>query len=144
MSRLLLKNAKIVDPELGEIGNKDILIKDNMIAKIDNNINADDVKVIELTDKIVTPGLIDMHVHLREPGFEHKETIVTGTKAAAKGGFTSVACMPNTNPVLDKESLIDSIMSRAEEKAVVNVHPIGAITKGSQGKELAEIGSMKK
>ena len=143
MSRLLLKNAQIIDPELGEIENNDILIKDKKIAKIDNNINNSDVKIVDLAGKTVTPGLIDMHVHLREPGFEHKETIATGTKAAAKGGFTSVACMPNTNPILDKESLIESIMKRAEEKAVVNVHPIGAITKGSKGKELAEIGSMK-
>ncbi|MBM7556040.1 dihydroorotase [Halanaerobacter jeridensis] len=142
MSKLLLKGAEVVNPGNNEIKQQDILIEDEEIAKIASNIKVEDVKKMDLSNKLIVPGLIDMHVHLREPGFEHKETIATGTQAAAKGGFTSVACMPNTNPVLDKETLIEGLNQKIAEDAVVNVYPIGAITKGSQGKELAEIGSM--
>ena len=93
---------------------------------------------------IVAPGFIDMHVHLREPGFEHAETIETGSRAAAAGGFTSICCMPNTAPVNDSATVTSYIVERARAVAVVNVFPIGAITKGSAGEELAAIGSMKR
>ena len=143
MSKLLLKDAEVVNPENNEIKQQDILVEDDKIIKIAANIEAKDAEVIEVKDKLIVPGLVDMHVHLREPGYEHKETIATGTQAAAKGGFTSVACMPNTNPVLDKETLIEGLNRKIAEDGVVKVHPIGAITKESQGQELAEIGSMK-
>ncbi|TDX52769.1 dihydroorotase [Orenia marismortui] len=143
MNKLLLKNAKLVNPAEGIIQDQDLLIIDGKIAKIENCIKAKDADLIDLNGKILSPGLIDMHVHLREPGFEHKETIKTGTEAAAKGGFTSVACMPNTNPVIDSQTLVEGLLSIAKEDGVVNVYPIGAITKGSQGQELAEISSMK-
>lgn len=142
MSKLLLKEAEVINPEAKEIKKLDILIEDKEIIGLADSIEVKDAKIIDLNDKLVMPGLIDMHTHLREPGYEHKETIATGTQAAAKGGFTSVACMPNTNPVLDKKLLIDGLHKRVSEDGVVKVHPIGAVTKESQGRELAEIGSM--
>jgi len=142
MSKLLLKGGKIIDPIQGS-KTADILIVDGKIDKLGDNLAAEDAQVIDLEGKVVSPGLIDIHVHLREPGFEHKETIETGTKSAAKGGFTSVACMPNTDPVIDNQTLVEGLLAIAKRDGVVNVYPIGAITKGSQGKELAEIANMK-
>ncbi|PRX33502.1 dihydroorotase [Orenia metallireducens] len=144
MSKLLLKGGKIIDPIQGSKAKAgEILIVDGKIAKLGENLAAEDAQVIDIEGKVVSPGLIDIHVHLREPGFEHKETIETGTKSAAKGGFTSVACMPNTDPVIDNQTLVEGLLSIAKRDGVVNVYPIGAITKGSQGKELAEIANMK-
>ncbi len=142
MNKLLLKNGKLINLEDKVRENKDILIINNKIAQVGEDLAVDDAQIVDLAGKVIAPGLIDIHVHLREPGFEHKETIETGTKAAAKGGFTSVACMPNTKPVIDKESLVRSVLSIAKEDARVNLYPIGAITKESKGEELAEIGSM--
>ncbi|OCL27905.1 dihydroorotase [Orenia metallireducens] len=142
MSKLLLKGGKIIDSVQGS-KTGDILIIDNKIAKIGKDLVAEDAKIINVKGKVISPGLIDIHVHLREPGFEHKETIETGTKSAAKGGFTSVACMPNTDPVIDNQTLVEGLLSIAKRDGVVNVYPIGAITKGSRGKELAEIANMR-
>ena len=142
MSKLLLKDAEVVNPGDEEIKKQDILIEEGEIIGLADEIEVKSAETIELSNKLVMPGLIDMHTHLREPGYEHKETIATGTQAAAKGGFTSIACMPNTNPVLDKETLIEGLDKKAAENGVVKVYPIGAVTKGSQGEELAEIGSM--
>ena len=142
MSKLLLKDAEVVNPGDEEIKKQDILIEDGEIIGLADEIEVKSAETIELSNKLVMPGLIDMHTHLREPGYEHKETIATGTQAAAKGGFTSIACMPNTNPVLDKETLIEGLNKKAAENGVVKVYPIGAVTKESQGEELAEIGSM--
>ncbi|NIS74161.1 MAG: amidohydrolase family protein, partial [Deltaproteobacteria bacterium] len=99
-------------------------------------------EVIDAEGKIVSPGLVDIHVHLREPGYEHKETIRTGCESAAAGGFTSIVCMPNTNPVNDNASVTEYIMLKARTEGIVNVFPIGAITKDEKGETLAQIGEM--
>ncbi|PKM81693.1 MAG: dihydroorotase [Firmicutes bacterium HGW-Firmicutes-14] len=145
--KLLIKGGRVVDPAAGINGENDILVEDGKISAVGNNLSvsgtAGGAETIDAAGKLVLPGLIDMHVHLREPGFEAKETIATGTRAAAMGGFTGVACMPNTNPVIDSRALVEFINSRAASEGLVNVYPIGAVTKGSKGEELAEIGDMK-
>ncbi len=141
--KLLIKNGRVIDPANNIDDSLDILVEGNIIKKIAKGIKAEgSVKVIDAKGKIVVPGLIDIHTHLREPGFEYKETIKTGTMAAAAGGFTAICCMPNTNPINDNRAITDFILSKSAKEGVVNVLPIGAITKGSQGKELAEIGDM--
>lgn len=139
---LLLKGGRVIDPanDLDDI--RDVLIADGKIKAVDRNIQAADAVVYDVTSKIVSPGWIDMHVHLREPGFEHKETIYTGTRAAVAGGITAVAAMPNTNPVADNQSVIAFVKDKGRQVGYAKVFPIGAITKGSQGEELAEIGDM--
>jgi len=140
---ILVKNGHIIDPANKVDGKLDILISDGKIAKFGKpgSIPANGAEVIDAGGKLVVPGLIDMHVHLREPGFEYKETIATGTAAAKSGGFTSVCCMPNTSPVNDNRSITEFILSRAKD-ASARVYPIGAITKGSKGTELAEMGEL--
>ena len=118
----------------------DVLLSDGIIAAVGTDLDATGAEVFDATGLIVAPGFIDMHVHLREPGFEHAETIESGSRAAAAGGFTSVCCMPNTKPVNDSATVTNYIVERARGLAVVNVFPIGAITKGSEGEELAAIG----
>lgn len=140
--KLLIKGGNVIDPANNFSGIADVLIENGKIQSLGQNLNVNDAEIIDAKGKYVLPGLIDMHVHLREPGYEAKETIATGTRAAAIGGFTSVACMPNTNPVVDNQALVEFIKSRAKTEAVVNVFPIGAITKASAGNELAEIGDM--
>lgn len=141
--KLLIRGGAVVDPVAGKITEKDIMVVDGRIVRIAVNLSPNGAEVLDASGKLVAPGLIDMHVHLREPGFEAKETILTGTRAAARGGFTSVACMPNTNPVADNAALISYIKNTALAKGAVNVYPIGAITRGSRGEELAEMGDMK-
>ena len=141
--KLLIKNGRVIDPANNIDDSLDILVEGNIIKKIAKGIKAEgSVKVIDAKGKIVVPGLIDIHTHLREPGFEYKETIKTGTMAAAAGGFTAICCMPNTNPINDNRAITDFILSKSAKEGVVNVLPIGAITKGSQGKVLAEIADM--
>jgi dihydroorotase len=141
---LLLKNARIVDPVNGIDGIRDLLVRDGVIARVAADLPVDDGDVIEIDrNLVVTPGLVDMHVHLREPGQEHKETIATGTAAAVAGGFTAVACMPNTEPVNDQASVTQFILKRAAEAALARVYPIGAVSVGSMGEQLAEIGDLK-
>ena len=142
----LITNGHIVDPAntINRVG--DLYLRDGKIEKIDFDgkarRHAEGVEIIDATGLVVCPGLIDIHVHLREPGQSPKETLATGTKAAAAGGFTSVVCMPNTAPVADNSSTIAWIKERAAREACVNVFPTGAITKGIAGEELAPIGSM--
>ncbi len=138
---MIIKNGSVV-LENG-VEKKDILIEDGKIVKISNEIKADG-EVIDASGLYVFPGLIDMHVHLREPGFEHKEDIESGSKAAVKGGFTQICCMPNTEPVADNKVVVSYIRKRGEEVGLCKVRPIGAITKGLKGEQLAEIGEMKK
>ncbi len=143
--RILIKNGRVIDPANYTDEIRDILVCDGIIEDSRRNINADNAdKVIDAFGKWVVPGLIDLHVHLREPGFEYKETIATGTRSAAMGGFTTVCCMPNTEPVIDNEILVEYIKMKAEREGVVNVLPIGAITKGQNGSELSSIGEMAK
>lgn len=143
MPALLIKNGRVIDPNSNHDGIADVLINDGLVSGIGQNLTAAGAQVFDATGMIVAPGFIDMHVHLREPGFEHSETIETGSRAAAAGGFTSICPMPNTAPVNDSKTVTTYIVERARRHAVVNVFPIGAITKGSAGEELAAIGSMK-
>jgi dihydroorotase len=140
---ILIKNGRVIDPSSRTDHLADVLIVDGRIAAVGPNLSAPAAEVIDAAGMIVAPGFIDMHVHLREPGFEHAETIESGSRAAAAGGFTSICCMPNTKPVNDNATVTSYIVERARHTAVVNVFPIGAVTKGSAGEELAAIGGMK-
>lgn len=141
---ILIKNGRVIDPASGMDDIVDILISGNRIEKIDKHLSGmgKEVRVIDATGHVVTPGFIDVHTHLREPGYEWKETIKTGTLAAARGGFTSIVCMANTNPVNDNKSVTDYIVEKARMEGSCRVFPCGAITKGLKGEELAEIGEM--
>ena len=144
---LLLRGARVVDPASGLDGTRDILIEDGRIARIDVSIPPGETGHTTIVDLgppvVVCPGFIDMHVHLREPGFEHKETVATGAASAVAGGFTAVACMPNTSPVNDNAGVTRLILQRAAEAGLARVYPIGAVSKGSDGKELAEMADMR-
>lgn len=144
MSSLWIRNGRVIDPASRKDEVADVLLKDGKVAAVGRGLDAAGIPEFDASGLVVTPGLIDMHVHLREPGFEHSETIETGARAAAAGGFTSICCMPNTAPVNDSATVTRYIIERARQHAIVNVFPIGAITKGSAGEELASIGSMKK
>ena len=142
MPQLLIKNGRVIDPSSGIDQVANLLLQDGLIAAV-GDVRAPAAEILDATGLIVAPGFIDMHVHLREPGIEHAETIESGARAAAAGGFTSVCCMPNTLPVNDNATVTSYIVERARKLAVTNVFPIGAITKNSAGEELAAIGSMK-
>lgn len=143
MEKILIKNGRVVDPANYIDGKKDILIEDGKIKKVaDFIVEDEDTNVIDADEKVVMPGFIDLHVHLREPGFEYKETIETGSKAAARGGVTSICPMPNTKPVIDSPESVKDLLKRAE-CSPVHILPIGACTIGQEGKELADIEGMK-
>ena len=143
MSQLLIRNGRVIDPASATDKPADVLIQDGVINAVGAGIRAPGAEILDATGLIVAPGFIDMHVHLREPGFEHAETIETGARAAAAGGFTSICCMPNTLPVNDSATVTSYIVERARKLAITNVFPIGAITRNSAGEELAAVGSMK-
>ena len=143
MARLLIKNGRVIDPAARQDGVADVWIEDGVIQGVGVGLPTEGSDVIDATGLIVAPGFIDLHVHLREPGFEHAETIESGSRAAAAGGFTSVCPMPNTMPVNDNATVTSYMIEKARRYAIVNVWPIGAITKASAGEELAAIGSMK-
>jgi dihydroorotase len=143
VNRFLIKNGRVIDPASGFDQVADLALENGRIAALGVNLDFANAEVYDATGLIVSPGFIDIHVHLREPGIEHAETIETGARAAAAGGFTSICCMPNTVPVNDNATVTSYIVDRARKFAVTNVFPIGAITKGSAGEELAAIGSMK-
>jgi dihydroorotase len=141
VASLVIKNGRVINPASGYDGVADVLIEDGRIVGIGDDLSAQES--FDASGLIVAPGFVDMHVHLREPGFEHAETIESGSRAAAAGGFTTICPMPNTSPVNDNATVTSYIVDKARRHAVVNVFPIGAITKGSAGEELASIGSMK-
>jgi len=139
--RILVKGARLVDPSQKIDAPRDLLIEKGKVeAVLKPGEKVSDAKVIDLSGKIITPGLVDIHTHLREPGYEYKETIATGIKSALYGGFTAIACMANTNPVNDNPAVTEYILERAREQGSVRVFPIGAISKGLEGEELAEMG----
>ena len=143
MNRILIKNGHIVDPGSGKDGVLDILVEDGKIREVNRNLKVENARVIDCTGKYVFPGFIDMHTHLREPGEEYKEDISTGSNAALHGGFTTVLAMPNTKPPIDSRGLVEFIIRRSKEEKKSEVFPVGAITKGREGRELAEIGDMR-
>jgi len=141
---LLIKGGRVIDPSQGIDETLDLLVEEGTIKELGKGLKAGkDAEIIEAAGLLVTPGLIDMHVHLREPGQEYKEDIATGTRAAAAGGFTSIACMPNTKPINDNKTVTAYILAKAESAAIINVFPIGAITQGSKGESMAEMGELK-
>lgn len=142
--KILIKNGRILDPYNNIDEKMDLLTFNDKIEKIGYNLTDEADYTIDATDMWVTPGLIDLHVHLREPGFEHKETIASGTRSAVMGGFTTICCMPNTRPVIDNKILVEYIKMKAEKEGACKVLPIGAITVGQKGQKLAEIGEMVK
>lgn len=139
---LLLKGAHVIDPAVGLDDVCDIVVRDGVIVEVGHDLSIPKGITRELAGKIVIPGLVDMHTHLREPGYEYKETIESGTRAAARGGFTGVCPMPNTDPVCDTGSCVRFIVERAAERGKARVYPIGAISVGLKGETLAEIGDM--
>lgn len=157
--KIVLRNGRVIDPSQGVDGIADLVIENGKIKEIisksssrsslgkgrqrgKGKVDPPGVREIDASDKLVLPGLVDMHVHLREPGFEYKETIQTGSAAAVRGGITSVCCMPNTNPVNDNASVTEFILKKAASEGACRVYPIGAITKGQKGEELAEMSIM--
>ena len=144
MSKRLLKGARVVDPASGRDGMFDVLIDGGRIARVGANLPADGSALVEIPrGLVVCPGLIDMHVHLREPGQEHKETVATGTAAAVAGGFTAVACMPNTSPVNDNAEVTGYILEKAARANLARVYPIGAASRGQRGEQLADIAELR-
>src|SRR6185312_8918106 len=140
----LLKGGRVVDPASGRDGTFDVLIDGDRIARVGRDLPADGAAVVAVpAGVVVVPGLIDMHVHLREPGQEHKETVATGTAAAVVGGFTAVACMPNTAPVNDNAGVTEYILKKAAEAGLARVYPIGAVSRGQKGEQLADIAELK-
>jgi dihydroorotase len=140
---LLIQNGRVVDPVNSVDGVQDVLIDGDRIQRVGRGLTQPtEATVLDATGKVVCPGFIDMHVHLREPGLEYKETVATGTRAAAAGGFTAVCCMANTQPVNDNRSITDYILAKAATEGIVRVYPIGAVTRGLGGKELAELAEL--
>ena len=142
MNRILLKGGRVIDPAAQYNEVSDVLIEDGRIQKVGKDLKAGEAEVHDVSGKVVVPGLIDMHVHLREPGQEAKEDFLSGSRAAAAGGYTTVATMPNTSPVVDTAALVRSLQQRAQDVGVVHIRIIGAVTKNQEGKELAELGDM--
>mgnify|MGYP004536188585 FL=1 len=140
----LIRQGRLVDPVTGIGGVMDILIEDGVIAAMASSLSCEADEIIPAEGLVVSSGLVDMHVHLREPGFEYKETIETGCAAAARGGFTSIACMPNTNPVLDSPQMLTFVQQRAAEACGVRVWPIGAVSVGERGEQLTDFEELKR
>ncbi len=141
---LLIKGGRLIDPATKRDGLFDVFVEDGKVSQVAASIDKEADKIIDATGMYVVPGLIDLHVHLREPGFEHKETIKTGALAAARGGYTSVCPMPNTKPAIDSPEMITWIKEKAATDSVINIWPVGAVTLGQEGKVMADIAGMAK
>lgn len=139
---LLIKNGRVIDPAQSLDRETDVLILDGHVAEIDRGLGAGSHEVFDASDRIVCPGFIDVHVHLREPGQEYKETIATGTRSAAAGGFAHVCCMPNTDPAIDDPSVVRLLQDKAQAAVGVKLHVLGAMSKANEGKELSEMGRL--
>lgn len=142
MSGLLLRGGRVIDPASGRDDHVDVLVRDGIVAAVGTGLVADGVETFDARGLIVAPGFIDLHCHLRDPGQPHKETIASGGRAAAAGGFTTICCMPNTDPVIDTRSVVEYVLRTAAAESPVHVLPIGAVTKGQAGTELAELGEL--
>lgn len=140
--RYCIKGGEIIDPVGGFVGVGDLLIEDGKVIGVGSELPVENCQIHDAPGKMVFPGLIDLHTHLREPGREDEETIVSGSKAAVKGGFTGIACMANTDPVIDNAPLVEFVKKQAQSAGFAKVYPVGAITKGLKGQELAEMGAM--
>ena len=139
---ILIKNGRVIDPSRGIDRIADVVIEDGKILGVEEGVEKENADVLDATGLVVCPGFVDLHCHLREPGFEHKETIATGTRAAARGGFTTVCAMPNTDPVIDSRAVVDFVLRKGRDEGAVRVLPIGCVTKGSRGTQLAEMGEL--
>ncbi len=139
----IIKNGFVVNPAKNFAGKADILINYGLIERVAENINDPDAKIIDATGMTVAPGLVDLHVHFREPGFEYKEDIETGSRAAVRGGVTTVVCMPNTNPPIDNSALVEYVMNRGKRTGLINVMTSACITKGLDGNEISEMADLK-
>src|SRR5262245_60909584 len=140
--KILLKGGRVIDPANGRDGDFEVLVKDGRIGRVGKDLPVEGAEVVPIERGwLVVPGLVDIHVHLREPGQEHKETIATGTAAAVAGGFAAVACMPNTDPVNDHAGITELILRRAAEAGLARVYPIGAVSLGSCGEQMSELGA---
>ncbi len=142
MAKVLFKNAQMLDPQASCLVAAECLVVDGLVAAIGQGLNAEGAQIIDLQGLVLAPGFVDLHTHLREPGFEYKETVASGTRAAAAGGFTTIACMPNTNPVLDSVGIIEELQHTINSTAAVRVLPIGAISRGSLGREMVDVKSL--
>lgn len=140
---ILIKGGRVIDPANKIDGVRDILIENGKIAKVGKNIRTSSVRLIQAKSKIVSPGLIDMHAHLRQPGREDEETLLTASRAAARGGFTTVACMANTHPPIDDQGIVEYILSESEKLNLIKILPVGAVTKDLKGEQLTEIATLK-
>ncbi len=140
--KLLIKGGRLLDPANGIDDQLDLLIEEGIVVAVGVGLNEDDAHILDVSNRLVVPGLIDIHVHLREPGYEYKEDVLSGTRAAVAGGFTSVACMPNTDPVNDNKTVTSYILQKAAEAGLANVFPVGAISKGLKGESLSEMGEL--
>ena len=139
----IIKNGFVINPDKKFAGKADILINYGVIERVAENINDPGAKIIDATGMIVAPGLVDLHVHFREPGYEYKEDIESGSRAATKGGVTTVLCMPNTNPPIDNAALVEYVINKGKKTGLANVLTTGCITKGMQGKEISEMADLK-
>ncbi|MFN8232777.1 MAG: dihydroorotase [Actinomycetota bacterium] len=140
--RLLLRGARLVDPASSFDGAAEVLVDDGVIAEVGAHVDGSGSEVVDCDGLVIAPGLVDLHTHLREPGFEHKETIETGTRAAAAGGYTAIAPMANTEPVTDHAAIVHEVRDLAERAGLCRVFPVGAVTKGLEGESLAELGEL--
>lgn len=144
MKKILIKNGRVVDPANKIDAQLDILVENGLIAKVGKNLSAEDIKTIDVSGKVVAPGLIDMHVHFREPGFEYKEDLESGLRSAVRGGFTGVCPMPNTKPVIQTQADVEFVLQKSRLFGLAQVFPVAAVTRNQEGKELTEFGELKK